>query len=70
MGGIFSTENNAELSEQEASEESESIEDEDTDSAPKKLGADVIELEHLSMKYKLAGDEEVECSILASVCRG
>jgi hypothetical protein len=60
MGGIFSTSSNPESSDLEPSAESvERSEDEEIDVGPKNLGIDIVELDHLSMKYKLAGDEEV-----------
>ncbi len=31
----------------------------DTETGPKRLGVDIVVLEHLSMKYKLAGSDEV-----------
>jgi hypothetical protein len=31
----------------------------DVETGPKRLGIDIVVLEHLSMKYKLAGSDEV-----------
>lgn len=60
MGGFFSSDSNPDPTDVEISaESSELIEDDEPDSGPKKLGVDIVELDHLSMKYKLGGDEEV-----------
>ena len=64
MGSWFSSEAGSkfEASDIEVSIENiDSVEDNgmDAETGPKRLGVDIVVLEHLSMKYKLAGSDEV-----------